>query len=103
VPKKMTEEMANAMECQFGTESGWEAALAAAPSPALAAAPAQPTGWRFDLENMPTDGRFEVLRFIPEVYRYVATETRIIEPSNGRLYKPFAWRLPTPPASGDRG
>lgn len=31
VPKRLTEDMAAAMECQFSTEAQWEAALQAAP------------------------------------------------------------------------
>lgn len=49
-------------------------------------------GWRFDIENMPKEGRFEVLSAQPEVFRHLPNEDWVIIPQNGRMFKPYAWR-----------
>jgi len=47
--------------------------------------------WRFDLDNMPNDDRFEALR-VQEVFRHMPSGTDVIEPMHGRMFVPYAWR-----------
>lgn len=48
--------------------------------------------WNFKLGEMPADGRFEVLRIYPEVYRNDPESLMVIEPRSGRMFRPIAWR-----------
>jgi hypothetical protein len=59
-----------------------------------------PDGWRTDLENMPRDGRFEVLQRYDEAFRHEPDRLQVIHPKTGRMFKPVAWRpLPAAPTA----
>ena len=50
------------------------------------------TGWNANIEAMPDEGHFEVLRVYPEVFRHMKNERYVIEPMSGRMFVPMAWR-----------
>lgn len=50
-----------------------------------------PVKWRTNLTTMPKEGRFEVMQ-IKEVFRYDPKELRVIDPVQGRIFMPAAWR-----------
>jgi len=53
--------------------------------------------WNLDLTKMPTTGHFQVLRGYSEVFRHMPDQLYVIEPMNGRMFVPLAWR-PMPKA-----
>jgi hypothetical protein len=63
---------------------GWKSAARKARLPA--------GGWNTDLEAMPVDGHFEVLRVYPDVFRHSHASHHVIEPMKGRMFVPTAWR-----------
>lgn len=47
--------------------------------------------WRTNLTTMPKEGPFEVMQ-IKEVFRHDPDKLLVIDPVQGRMFKPVAWR-----------
>ena len=72
---------------------GWKAAASKAKQEVLGA---QPRGylrdWNFKLEQMPTEGEFEVMKIHKACERSDEESLLVVDTMTGRMFRPVAWR-----------